>query len=68
VIGFVNPGSADASAGRVADFRKGLGETGYVEGRNVTVEYTICGAFMVLAPCPVHLRSLPSGARQSERP
>jgi putative ABC transport system substrate-binding protein len=39
VIGFVNAGSADASAGRVADFRKGLGETGYVEGRNVTVEY-----------------------------
>src|ERR1700704_3500398 len=39
VIGFVNAGSANASAGRVADFRKGLGETGYVEGRNVTVEY-----------------------------
>ena len=31
VIGFVNPGSADAAAGRVAAFRKGLGETGYVD-------------------------------------
>jgi putative ABC transport system substrate-binding protein len=28
VIGFVNGGSADASAGVAAAFRKGLGETG----------------------------------------
>jgi putative ABC transport system substrate-binding protein len=39
VIGFVNAGSAEASAGFVAAFRKGLGETGYVEGQNVTIEY-----------------------------
>jgi putative ABC transport system substrate-binding protein len=39
VIGFVDAGSADASAGWVAAFRKGLGETGYVEGQNVIVEY-----------------------------
>jgi putative tryptophan/tyrosine transport system substrate-binding protein len=39
VIGFVDSGSAEASAGYVAAFRKGLGETGYVEGQNVTVEY-----------------------------
>jgi len=39
VIGFVNSGSADASAGYVVEFRKGLGESGYVEGQNVTVEY-----------------------------
>jgi putative ABC transport system substrate-binding protein len=36
VIGVVNAGSADAD--RVRAFRKGLGETGYVEGQNVTVE------------------------------
>ena len=30
VIGFVDAGSADASAGWVAAFRKGLDETGYV--------------------------------------
>jgi hypothetical protein len=39
VVGFFNSGSADAYAGYVAAFRKGLGETGYVEGQNVTVEY-----------------------------
>jgi len=39
VVAFVNAGSADSTAGGVAAFRKGLGETGYVEGQNVTVEY-----------------------------
>ena len=39
VIGFVNAGSADASAGYVAAFRKGLGETGYVDGQNLTIEF-----------------------------
>jgi putative ABC transport system substrate-binding protein len=39
VVGFVSTGSADTAAGYVAAFRKGLGETGYVEGQNVTVEY-----------------------------
>jgi putative tryptophan/tyrosine transport system substrate-binding protein len=35
VIGFVTAGSTSF----VASFRKGLGETGYIEGQNVTVEY-----------------------------
>ena len=39
VVGFINGGSADASARYAAAFRKGLNETGYVEGQNVTVEY-----------------------------
>jgi putative ABC transport system substrate-binding protein len=39
VIGLVNAGSREASASRVAAFRKGLSETGYVEGQNVAVEY-----------------------------
>ena len=39
VVGFVRDGSADASVRFVAAFRKGLNETGYVEGQNVTVEY-----------------------------
>jgi len=39
VIGFVYPGVPELSAGVVAAFRKGLNETGFVEGRNVTVEF-----------------------------
>jgi putative tryptophan/tyrosine transport system substrate-binding protein len=39
VVGFINGASADTSARNAAAFRKGLNETGYVEGQNVTVEY-----------------------------
>jgi ABC-type uncharacterized transport system substrate-binding protein len=39
LIGFFRDGSADANARNVAAFRKGLGETGFVEGQNVTIEY-----------------------------
>src|SRR5262247_3760561 len=39
VVGFVYPGAPELSAGVVAAFRKGLNETGFVEGRNVTVEF-----------------------------
>jgi len=39
VVGFVHGGSSEASARNVVAFRKGLGETGYVEGQNVTIEY-----------------------------
>jgi putative ABC transport system substrate-binding protein len=39
VVSFIRDGSADASTQYVAAFRKGLSETGYVEGQNVTVEY-----------------------------
>jgi putative ABC transport system substrate-binding protein len=39
VIAFIRDGSADGSARLVAAFRKGLNETGYVEGQNVMVEY-----------------------------
>ena len=39
VVTFVTGRPADASARHTAAFRKGLDETGYVEGQNVMVEY-----------------------------
>jgi putative tryptophan/tyrosine transport system substrate-binding protein len=39
VVGFVYPGAPELSTGIVAAFRKGLRETGFVEGRNVMVEF-----------------------------
>jgi putative tryptophan/tyrosine transport system substrate-binding protein len=39
VIGFIRTTSADDSVKLVEAFRRGLGEAGYVEGRNVIIEY-----------------------------
>ncbi len=39
LIGLLHPGSPEANARFVAGFRKGLAETGHVEGRNVSIEY-----------------------------
>ena len=39
VIGFLNQGSAEASAHLAAAFRKGLSEVGYVEGQNAAIDY-----------------------------
>jgi putative tryptophan/tyrosine transport system substrate-binding protein len=39
VIGYLYGGTSEGSSYLVAAFRKGLSETGYVEGQNVTIEY-----------------------------
>ena len=39
VIGYLDSSSPVASEPRVALFRQGLAEAGYVEGRNVAIEY-----------------------------
>jgi ABC-type uncharacterized transport system substrate-binding protein len=38
VIGFLHPGSPNA-VGHVVTFRQGLGEAGYIENRNVAIEF-----------------------------
>ena len=35
VVAFINAGMADPNSSRVAAFRKGLSEAGYLEGQNV---------------------------------
>jgi putative ABC transport system substrate-binding protein len=39
VVGYINVAALESSARYVTAFRAGLAEIGYVEGRNVTVEY-----------------------------
>jgi putative tryptophan/tyrosine transport system substrate-binding protein len=39
VIGFLSSESSDVFADRVLAFRRGLAETGYVEGQNLSIEY-----------------------------
>jgi putative tryptophan/tyrosine transport system substrate-binding protein len=39
VIGFLSARSPSDSASAVAAFLQGLGEIGYIEGKNVTIEY-----------------------------
>jgi putative ABC transport system substrate-binding protein len=39
VVGFLGSESPDMWTSRVHAFRQGLSETGYVEGKNVTIEY-----------------------------
>ena len=42
VIGYVGS-TADADAFRLPSFRQGLSDAGFVEGRNVTIEYRWTG-------------------------
>ena len=39
VIGFLSSGSAEARAALTAAFRRGLSETGYIEGQNIAIEF-----------------------------
>jgi putative ABC transport system substrate-binding protein len=43
VIGFLGSSSAQVSVKNLEAFRKGLSETGYVEGRNVAIEFRWAG-------------------------
>ena len=39
VIGYLSSEASELGGGRLHAFREGLSETGYVEGRNVAIEY-----------------------------
>jgi putative ABC transport system substrate-binding protein len=43
VIGLLNSGTAEGFASAVVAFRRGLGEMGFTEGRNVAIEYRFAG-------------------------
>src|SRR6266478_1359216 len=43
VIGYLNNGSPESDAPRLTGLRRGLNETGYVEGRNLIIEYRWAG-------------------------
>jgi ABC-type uncharacterized transport system substrate-binding protein len=45
VIGYLSNGSPDLLVASMRAFRQGLGETGYVEGRNVAIEYSLTDDF-----------------------
>jgi putative tryptophan/tyrosine transport system substrate-binding protein len=49
VVAFINVGSPETRSDRVAAFRKGLSETGCIEGQNVSIEYHwLDGAYLRL--------------------
>src|SRR5215813_14923053 len=43
VIGYLNLGSPESDASRLTGLRRGLSQTGYVEGRNLVIEYRWAG-------------------------
>src|SRR5260221_9534034 len=48
VIGYLGLGTPEPQAATVAGFRKGLSESGYVEGRNVAIEFLWAGQYELL--------------------
>ena len=43
VIGYLNNGSPESDDSRLTGLRRGLNQTGYVEGRNLVIEYRWAG-------------------------
>src|SRR5262245_47458419 len=43
VIGYLNFGSPESDASRLTGLRRGLNQTGYLEGRNAAIEYRWAG-------------------------
>ena len=53
VIGFLYPGALERNGNLVAAFRKGLAERGYIEGRNVAIEFRAAGGEIDRVPAMV---------------
>jgi hypothetical protein len=69
VIGFLSSGSPKAYAGRVAGFRKGLSEAGYIDGQNVAIEFRWAqGQYDQLPGFACHLLPLRPGTGSARRP
>jgi hypothetical protein len=43
LVGYLNFGSPESDASRLTGLRRGLNQSGYVEGRNVVIEYRWAG-------------------------
>src|SRR6516225_4253119 len=43
VVGYLNNGSPESDVSRLTGLRRGLNQTGYVEGRNLVIEYRWAG-------------------------
>jgi hypothetical protein len=43
VIGYLNKGSPESDVPRLTGLRRGLNQTGYIEGRNLVIEYRWAG-------------------------
>ena len=50
VVGFLSPVTAEATPHLLAAFRQGLAETGYVEGKNLAIEYRFANFKLELLP------------------
>ena len=50
VVGFLRGGTAAGGASFVAAFRKGLSETGFVEGRNLAIDWIVANGRLRLQP------------------
>ena len=50
VVGFLSPVTAEATPHLLAAFRQGLAEAGYVEGKNLAIEYRFANFKLELLP------------------